>query len=61
MPKTKEEKAAEKARRAQIRAWAIQVGMLVAFSGGKRERYLALADQCPAIEAMLRDQADAAT
>ena len=58
---TKEEKRAEKARRAELRAWAMQVAVLVAFAGGKRERYLALADQCPTIEAMLRDQADAAS
>jgi hypothetical protein len=55
----KAQQKAEKARRAALRSFAIQLGIMVATAGGKRERYEALADQCPAIEALLREQAEA--
>ena len=56
--KTKEEKRAEKARRAQLRAAAIELLVLTATAGSKSDRYVALAAQCDTVKALLLEQAD---
>jgi hypothetical protein len=60
MTDDKAKKQADKARRAQLRAFFVQALTLVAFAGGKKERWIALADQFPAMEALVREQAEAA-
>ena len=57
MAKTKAEKQADKARRAQLRAAAIELLILTATAGSKGERYAALAAQCDTIKALLLEQA----
>ena len=58
MAKTPEQKARDKAMRAELRSFAIQLVLMVATSGSKSERILALADQCPMMEALLREMAE---
>ena len=55
--KTKEQKQAEKQRRAQLRAAAIELLILTASAGSKSDRYFALAAQCDTIKALLLEQA----
>ncbi len=55
--KTKEQKQAEKARRAQLRAAAIELLVLTATAGSKGERYAALAAKCDDVKALLLEQA----
>jgi hypothetical protein len=55
--KTKEQKQAEKARRAQLRAAAIELLVLTATAGSKGERYAALAMRCDDVKALLLEQA----
>jgi hypothetical protein len=57
MSKTKEQKQAEKARRAQLRAASIELLILTASAGSKADRYAALAVQCDSVKALLLEQA----
>ena len=57
MAKSKEQKQAEKSRRAQLRAAAIELLILTASAGSKGDRYAALAMQCDNVKALLLEQA----
>ncbi len=55
MPKTKEQKQADKERRRALQTWLFQAGMIVAFAGSKRGRISAVRAQLPQVDALLAE------